>query len=132
MGILGNKRLELTIDSILKPYSTNPVENGAIYSRFLGIDKDIEVNRNNIGVLTSRVNEVDGIAKGAEELTKVNEERINAVTRTANTALTNSKENQDSVRKAQVTANEAKALVEGLTIVTKKWKLMFHSFKNLM
>ena len=87
---LGNKRLELTIDSILKPDSTNPVENRAIYSRFLGVDKDIEVNRNNIGTLTGRVNEVDGIAKGAEELAKVNEERIN---------------------EAQVTANEIKALV---------------------
>lgn len=111
---------KLTIDSILKAGSTNPVENKAIYSRFIGIDKYIEVNRNNISVLTDRVNEVDGIAKGAEALTKVNEERINAVTRTANTALTNSKENQDSIRRAQVTANEAKASVEGLTIVTKR------------
>lgn len=77
---------KLNIDSILKAGSTNPVENRAIHSRFIGVDKDIEVNRNNIGVLTDRVNEVDGIAKGAEALTKVNEERINAVTRTANYA----------------------------------------------
>lgn len=137
---LGNKRLELTIDSILKPDSTNPVENKAIYSRFLGVDKDIEVNKNNISVLTGRVNEVDGIAKGAEALAKVNEERINvvsttataadkiargneskitAVQATANTALKNSKENQDSVRNAQITADEAKASVEGLTATTK-------------
>lgn len=137
---LGNKRLELTIDSILKPDSTNPVENKAIYSRFLGVDKDIEVNKNNISVLTGRVNEVDGIAKGAEALAKVNEERINvvsttataadkiargneskitAIQATANTALKNSKENQDSVRNAQVTADEAKASVEGLTATTK-------------
>lgn len=137
---LGNKRLELTIDSILKPDSTNPVENKAIYSRFLGVDKDIEVNKNNISVLTGRVNEVDGIAKGAEALAKVNEERINvvsttataadkiarvneskitAVQATANTALKNSKENQDSVRNAQITADEAKALVKGLTATTK-------------
>lgn len=137
---LGNKRLELTIDSILKSDSTNPVENKAIYSRFLGVDKDIEVNKNNISVLTGRVNKVDGIAKGAEALAKVNEERINvvsttataadkiargneskitAVQATANTALKNSKENQDSVRNAQVTVNEAKALVEGLTATTK-------------
>lgn len=117
---LGNKRLELTIDSNLKPDSTNPVENSAIYWKFLGVNKDIEVNRNNIVVLTGRVDEVDGIAKGAEKLTKVNEERINAVTGTANTALTNSKENQDSVRNAQVTANEAKASVEGLTTVVRR------------
>lgn len=141
MGILGNKRLELTIDSILKPDSTNPVENRAIYSRFLGVDKDIEVNRNNIDTLTGRVNEVDGIAKGAETLAKVNEERINVVSTTAtaadklargnefkiigvqataNTALANSKENQNRLTSVQVTANEAKALVEGLTTVTKR------------
>lgn len=95
---LGNKRLELTIDSNLEPDSTNPVENSAIYWKFLGVNKDIEVNRNNIVALTGRVNEVDGIAKGAKELTKVNEERINGV---------------------QATANEAKALVEGLTTVVR-------------
>lgn len=119
-GPVDDPKSKLNIDSILKADSTNPVENRAIHSRFIGVDKDIEVNRNNIGVLTDRVNEVDGIAKGAEALTKVNEERINAVTRTANTALTNSKENQDSVRRAQVTANEAKASVEDLTTVTKR------------
>lgn len=95
---LGNKRLELTIDSILKPDSTNPVENSAIYWRFLGVGKDIEVNRNNIGTLTGRVDEVDGIAKGAEELAKVNEKRLNGV---------------------QATANETKALVEGLTTAVR-------------
>lgn len=111
---------KLNIDSILKAGSTNPVENRAIHSRFIGVDKDIEVNRNNIGVLTDRVDKVDGLAKGTEALTKINEERISAVTRTADTALTNSWENQDSVRRAQVTANEAKASVEGLTTVTKR------------
>ena len=107
---LGNKRLELTIDSFLKPYSTNPVENGAIYSRFIGVDKDIEVNRNNIGVLTGRVNEVDGIAKGAETLAKVNEERLNGV---------------------QATANEAKASVEGLTTVVRRAENNISQLKEL-
>lgn len=116
---LGNKRLELTIDSILKPDSTNPVENRAIYSRFLDFDKNIEVNKNNINVLTGKVNEVDGIAKGAEVLAKVNEERINGVQATANTALENSKENQNRLTSVQATANEAKALVEGLTTVVR-------------
>lgn len=131
---------KLNIDSILKPDSTNPVENKAIYNRFIGVDKDIEVNKNNISVLTGRVDGVDGIAKGAEALAKVNEGRINvvsatataadkiargneskitAVQATANTALKNSEINQDSVRNAQITANEAKALVEGLTATTK-------------
>lgn len=128
---LGNKRLELTIDSNLKPYSTNPVENGAIYSRFLGVDKDIEVNRNNIVALTGRVNEVDGIAKGAKELTKVNEERLNSVQATANTALENSERNQDSVHNAQVTANEAKASVEGLTTVTKRMEVNVSQLQEL-
>ncbi len=116
---LGNKRLELTIDSFLKPDSTNPVENRAIYSKFLDIDKDIEVNRNNINVLTGKVNGVDGIAKGAEILAKVNEERINGVQATANTALENSRENQNRLTSVQATANEAKALVEGLTTVVR-------------
>lgn len=96
---LGNKRLELTIDSNLKPDSTNPVENSAIYWRFLGVNKDIEVNRNNIAVLTGRVDEVDGMAKGTKELTKINEGRINGV---------------------QATANEAKALIEGLTTMVRR------------
>ena len=102
---LGNKRLELTIDSNLEPYSTNPVENGAIYSRFLGVDKDIEVNRNNIGTLTGRVNEVDGIAKGAEELAKINETRINYVTATAFGADDRSKNNE--IRVEDLTRNLA-------------------------
>ena len=128
---LGNKRLELTIDSILKSDSTNPVENRAIYWKFLGVNKDIEVNKNNIGVLTDRVNGVDGIAKGAETLAKVNEERINAVTGTANTALENSEKNQDSVRNAQVTANEAKASVEGLTTVVRRAENDISQLKEL-
>lgn len=45
---LGNKRLELTIDSILKPDSLNPVENRAIYNRFLDVDKDIKTNSKKI------------------------------------------------------------------------------------
>ena len=45
---LGNKRLELTIDSFLKPDSTNPVENRAIYNRFLDVDKDIKTNSKKI------------------------------------------------------------------------------------
>lgn len=121
---LGNKRLELTIDSILKPDSTNPVENRAIYWRFLGVDKDIEVNRNNIVALTGRVNKVDEIAK-------VNEERINSVQATANTALVNSERNQDSVHNAQVTANEAKASVEGLTTVTKRIEVNVSQLQEL-
>ena len=116
---LGNKRLELTIDSILKPYSTNPVENRAIYSKFLDVDKVIEVNKNNIKALTDRVNGVDGIAKGAETLAKVNEGRINGAQATANTAFENSMENQNRLTSVQVTANEAKALVEGLTTVVR-------------
>lgn len=132
---------KLNIDSILKAGSTNPVENGAIHSRFIGVDKYIEVNRNNITNLTRRTDEIDGIAKGAEALAKVNEKNINSATviarqanelaqknefnlsqvqATANTALTNSRENQNGVRSAQITANEAKASVEGLTIVTKR------------
>lgn len=122
---------KLTIDSILKAGSTNPVENKAIYSRFIGVDKDIEVNRNNIGTLTGRVNEVDGIAKGAKELTKVNEERLNSVQATANTALENSERNQDSVRNAQVTANEAKASVEGLTTVVRRAENDISQLKEL-
>ena len=114
---LGNKRLELTIDSFLKPDSTNPVENSAIYWRFLGVDKDIEVNRNNIGTLTGKVNEVDGIAKGAEALVKINEERLNEVQATANTALENSERNQNQLTSVRVTANEAKASIENLKIV---------------
>lgn len=143
---------KLTIDSILKAGSTNPVENRAIYSRFLGVDKDIEVNKNNIGVLTGRVDGVDGIAKGAEALAKINEERINVVSATATaadkiargneskitvvqdiakTALVNSTENKDSVRNAQITANEAKALVEGLTTVVKRAENDISQLKEL-
>lgn len=107
---LGNKSLELTIDSNLKPDSANPVENSAIYWKFLGVNKDIEVNRNNIVVLTGRVNEVDGIAKGAEELTKVNEKRLNGI---------------------QATVNETKVSVEGLTTVTKRMEVNISQLQEL-
>lgn len=130
-GPVDDPKSKLTIDSILKASSTNPVENGAIHSRFVGVDKGIEVNKNNIAVLTGRVNEVNGIAKGAEALTKVNEERLNSVQATANTALENSKKNQDSVRNAQVTANEAKASVEGLTTVVKRAENDISQLKEL-
>lgn len=109
---------KLTIDSILKAGSTNPVENRAIHSRFIGVDKDIEVNRNNIGVLTDRVNEVDGIAKGAEALAKVNEKNIASVTGTANKAYDLVQTNQFELNQVKATANEAKALVSNLKNVT--------------
>ncbi len=88
---------KLNIDSILKASSTNPVENRAIYSRFIGVDKNIEVNKNNIGVLTGRVNEVDGIAKGAEALAKVNEKRINSVEALANANEAKSQDNASKI-----------------------------------
>lgn len=88
---------KLNIDSILKAGSTNPVENRAIHSRFIGVDKDIEVNKNNINVLTGRVNEVDGIAKGAEALAKVNEERVNSVEATANANKVRSQHNEGDI-----------------------------------
>lgn len=143
---------KLNIDSILKAGSTNPVENKAIYNRFIGVDKDIEVNKNNITDLTRRTDEIDGIAKGTEALAKVNEERINvvsttataadkiargneskitAVQATANTALKNSEINQDSVRNAQITANEAKASVEGLTTVVRRAENDISQLKEL-
>ena len=109
---------KLTIDSILKANSTNPVENRAIHSRFIGVDKDIEVNRNNIGVLTDRVNEVDGIAKGAEALAKVNEKNIASVTGTANKAYDLVQTNRFELNQVKATANEAKALVSNLKNVT--------------
>jgi hypothetical protein len=110
---------KLTIDSILKAGSTNPVENRAIYSRFIGVDKYIEVNRNNITVLTRRTDEIDGIAKGAEALAKVNENNISGVTALARQANEIAQGNRSNLRQVQVTANEAKALVEGLTATTK-------------
>ena len=88
---------KLTIDSILKAGSTNPVENKAIYNRFIGVDKDIEVNKNNIAGLTGRVNEVDGIAKGAEALAKVNEKRINSVEALANANEAKSQDNASKI-----------------------------------
>ena len=88
---------KLTIDSILKAGSTNPVENRAIHSRFIGVDKDIEVNRNNIAVLTGRVDEVDGIAKGTEALAKINEKRINSVEALANANEAKSQDNASKI-----------------------------------
>lgn len=88
---------KLNIDSILKAGSTNPVENKAIYGRFLGVSKDIEVNKNNINVLTGRVNKVDGVAKGAEALAKVNEERVNSVEATANANKVRSQHNEGDI-----------------------------------
>lgn len=88
---------KLNIDSILKADSTNPVENKAIYSRFIGVDKDIEVNRNNITDLTRRTNKIDGIAKGAEALAKVNEERVNSVEATANANKVRSQHNEGDI-----------------------------------
>lgn len=88
---------KLTIDSILKAGSTNPVENKAIYSRFIGVDKDIEVNRNNITDLTRRTDEIDGIAKGAEELTKVNEKRINSIEALAKANEAKSQDNASKI-----------------------------------
>lgn len=110
---LGNKRLELTIDSNLEPYSTNPVENGAIYWRFLGVDKDIEVNRNNIGTLTGRVNEVDGIAKGAEELTKVNEKRINSIEALAKANEAKSQDNASKIYTLNYKVEDVKNTADG-------------------
>lgn len=139
-GPVNDPKSKLNIDSILKPDSTNPVENRAIYDRFKNLDKSIQANTNSVGNLTTWTSKVEGIAKGAEALAKVNEERLNGleatanradklatqnefqlteVRATANTALKNSEINQDSVRNAQITANEAKALVEGLTATTK-------------
>lgn len=110
---------KLIIDSVLKAGSTNPVENRAIHSRFIGVDKYIEVNRNNITDLTRRTNEIDGIAKGAKALAKINEGRISTADVNARTALGNAYENKLLITEVQVTANEAKALVEGLTATTR-------------
>lgn len=109
---------KLTIDSILKAGSTNPVENRAIYSRFIGVDKYIEVNRNNITDLTRRTDKIDGIAKGAEALAKVNEKNIASVTGTANKAYDLVQTNQFELNQVKATANEAKALVSNLKNVT--------------
>lgn len=110
---------KLTIDSILKAGSTNPVENGAIHSRFIGVDKYIEVNRNNITALTRRTDEIDGIAKGAEALAKVNENNIGGAKALARQANELAQKNEFNLSQVQVTANEAKALVEGLTATTR-------------
>ena len=113
---------KLTIDSILKAGSTNPVENGAIHSRFIGVDKYIEVNRNNITALTRRTDEIDGIAKGAEELVKINEKRINSVEATANANKAKSQDNASKIETlshnladVKNTANGNKHDIESLT-----------------
>lgn len=104
---------KLTIDSILKAGSTNPVENKAIYSRFLGVDKDIEVNKNNINVLTGRVNEVDGVAKGAEASAKVNEKRINSVEATANANKDRSQQNANRIQTLSYNLADVKNTADG-------------------
>ena len=104
---------KLNIDSILKAGSTNPVENKAIYSRFLGVDKDIEVNKNNINVLTGRVNEVDGVAKGAEALAKVNEKRINSVEATANANKDRSQQNANRIQTLSYNLADVKNTADG-------------------
>ena len=104
---------KLTIDSILKAGSTNPVENKAIYGRFLGVDKDIEVNKNNINVLTGRVNEVDGVAKGAEALAKVNEKRINSVEATANANKDRSQQNASRIQTLSYNLADVKNTADG-------------------
>ncbi len=104
---------KLNIDSILKAGSTNPVENKAIYNRFIGVDKDIEVNKNNIGVLTGRVNEVDGIAKGAEALAKVNEKRINSVEALANANEAKSQDNASKIYTLSYNLADVKNTADG-------------------
>lgn len=104
---------KLTIDSILKAGSTNPVENKAIYSRFLGVDKDIEVNKNNINVLTGRVNEVDGVAKGTEALAKINEKRINSVEATANANKDRSQQNVNRIQTLSYNLANVKNTADG-------------------
>lgn len=52
---LGNKRLELTIDSNLEPDSANPVENSAIYWRFLGVDKTVTQHTADIRALVKAI-----------------------------------------------------------------------------
>lgn len=122
---------KLIIDSILKAGSTNPVENKAIYNRFIGVDKDIEVNKNNITDLTRRTDEIDGIAKGAEELAKVNENNIGGVEALARRANEIAQKTEFNLKQVQVTANEAKALVEGLTATTKTVESNVSQLKEL-
>lgn len=112
---------------------------GTLYARIKKNADDIAENKENVKVLTKRVDVVTGTANSAEALAKANEKRLNTVTgtantakslaqtnqfnlgqvqATANTALTNSNENRKLVTNAQTTANEAKALVNGLTGLT--------------
>lgn len=104
---------KLTIDSILKAGSTNPVENRAIYSRFIGVDKYIEVNRNNITDLTRRTDEIDGIAKGAEELTKVNEKRINSIEALAKANEVKSQDNASKIYTLNYKVADVKNTADG-------------------
>lgn len=104
---------KLTIDSILKASSTNPVENRAIHSRFIGVDKDIEVNKNNIGVLTGRVDEVDGIAKDTEALAKINEKRINSVEALANANEAKSQDNASKIYSLSYNLADVKNTADG-------------------
>lgn len=104
---------KLNIDSILKADSTNPVENKAIYNRFIGVDKDIEVNRNNITNLTRRTDEIDGIAKGAEALAKVNEERVNSVEATANANKARSQHNEGDIYNLSYKLADVKNTADG-------------------
>ena len=125
---------------------------GTLYARIKKNADDIAENKENVKVLTKRVDVVTGTANGAEALAKANEKRLNSVTgtantakelaltnqfnlgqvqATANTALKNSEENQDSVRNAQITANEAKALVTGLTGLTGPIKIIERDVSQL-
>lgn len=110
---------KLTIDSILKVNSTNPVENGAICNRFIDVEKDIEVNKRNIVVLTRRADNIDGVAKGAEALAKANEINIGSANAFARQANEIAQKTGFDLKQVQVTANEAKALVWDLTATTK-------------
>lgn len=125
---------------------------GTLYARIKKNADDIAENKENVKVLTKRVDVVTGTANGAEALAKANEKRLNTVTgtantanelaqknqfnlrqvqATANTALTNSNENRKLVTNAQTTANEAKALVNGLTGLTGPIKIIERDVSQL-
>ena len=103
---------KLTIDSILKADSTNPVENRAIYNRFKNLDKIIQANTNGVGNLTVWTSKVEGIAKGAEALAKVNEGRLNGLEATANRADELAKRNETKLTGVRATANRADELAK--------------------
>lgn len=125
---------------------------GTLYARIKKNADDIAENKENVKVLTKRVDVVTGTANSAEALAKANEKRLNTVTgtantanelaqknqfnlrqvqATANTALTNSNENRKLVTNAQTTANEAKALVNGLTGLTGPIKIIERDVSQL-